>query len=102
MKYIFYVLFFLFCAATSVTAQTVSQVRSQSTNPTYTPSGAVTAPPLCYNRTTHHLWGYAGGYWYDLTSTPYVDLDPSPTNEKIVSFSVVAGVLRINENGIFY
>lgn len=104
MKYIFYTLFFLFCAATSVTAQTVSQVRSQSTNPTYTPSGAVTEPPLCYNRTTHHLWGYAGGYWYDLTSTPYVDLDPSPTNEKIVSFSVVAGVkgLRINENGIFY
>ena len=92
----------MFCAATSVTAQTVSQVRNQSTNPTYTPSGAVTSPPLCYNRTTHHLWGYAGGYWYDLTSTPYIDLDPSPTNEKIVSFSVVAGVLRINENGIFY
>lgn len=103
MKHLFYTLFiFLFCAATSVTAQTVSQVRNQSTNPTYTPSGAVTSPPLCYNRTTHHLWGYAGGYWYDLTSTPYIDLDPSPTNEKIVSFSVVAGVLRINENGIFY
>lgn len=103
MKHLFYTLFiFLFCAATSVTAQTVSQVRSQSTDPTYTPTGAVTSPPLCYNRTTHHLWGYAGGYWYDLTSTPYIDLDPSPTNEKIVSFSVVAGVLRINENGIFY
>ena len=102
MKHLFYTLFFLFCAATTVTAQTVSQVRSQSTDPTYTPSGAVTAPPLCYNRTTHHLWGYAGGYWYDLTGGTYVDLDPSPTNEKIVSFSVVAGVLRINENGIFY
>ena len=102
MKYLFYIFFFLFCAATTVTAQTVSQVRSQSTDPTYTPSGAVTAPPLCYNRTTHHLWGYAGGYWYDLTGGTYVDLDPSPTNEKIVSFSVVAGVLRINENGIFY
>ena len=102
MKHLFYTLFFLFCAATTVPAQTVSQVRSQSTDPTYTPSGAVTAPPLCYNRTTHHLWGYAGGYWYDLTGGTYVDLDPSPTNEKIVSFSVVAGVLRINENGIFY
>lgn len=102
MKYTFYIFFFLFCAATTVTAQTVSQVRSQSTDPTYTPSGAVTAPPLCYNRTTHHLWGYAGGYWYDLTGGTYVDLDPSPTNEKIVSFSVVSNVLRINENGIFY
>ena len=102
MKYLFYIFFFLFCAATTVTAQTVSQVRSQSTDPTYTPSGAVTAPPLCYNRTTHHLWGYAGGYWYDLTAGTYVDLDPSPTNEKIVSFSVVSNVLRINENGIFY
>ena len=102
MKHLFYTLFFLFCAATTVTAQTVSQVRSQSTDPTYTPSGAVTAPPLCYNRTTHHLWGYAGGYWYDLTAGTYVDLDPSPTNEKIVSFSVVSNVLRINENGIFY
>jgi len=102
MKHLFYTLFFLFCAATTVTAQTVSQVRSQSTDPTYTPSGAVTSPPLCYNRTTHHLWGYAGGYWYDLTGGTYIDLDPSPTNEKIVSFSVVAGVLRINENGIFY
>jgi len=102
MKHLFYTLFFLFCAATTVTAQTVSQVRSQSTDPTYTPTGAVTSPPLCYNRTTHHLWGYAGGYWYDLTGGTYIDLDPSPTNEKIVSFSVVAGVLRINENGIFY
>ena len=103
MKNLFFFLFFvLFCA--QLHAQTVSQVRNQSVNPTYTPDGTTANPPLCFNRSNHTFWGYAGGTWYKISATTNVDLDPDPANEKIVSVAVdpLANVLRINEAGSFF
>lgn len=82
--------------------QSLSKIRHQSTNPTYVPDATEAKPPICINRNTHHIWVYSGATWYDVTGVSYIDLDPSPTNEKIVSLDVVSGVLRINENGVYY
>lgn len=104
MKNFFLFLFWVLLSV-ALSAQTVSQVRNQSTNPTYIPDGTTAKPPLCFNRSDHSFWGYAGGSWYKLCpNTTNIDLDPDPLNEKIVSVTVdpIANVLRINEAGAFY
>ncbi len=98
---------FLVCGLLSValSAQTVSQVRNQSTNPTYIPDGTTAKPPLCFNRSDHSFWGYAGGYWYQLSpAATYVDPDPDPNNERITSASVdpITNMLRIVEGGTIW
>lgn len=68
MKNLFVFFFFiLFCAQTY--AQTVSHVRNQSVNPTYKPDGTTAKPPLCFNRSNHTFWGYAGNTWYQISAT---------------------------------
>lgn len=100
-----FLLFIWLLLSVALSAQTVSQVRNQSTNPTYIPDGTTAKPPLCFNRSNHSFFGYAGGQWYQLSpAAAYVDPDPDPLNEKIVSVTVdpITNVLRINEAGTFF